>query len=237
MRRSWIVQSGKEVGFTLVEAAISLAIIGAAVAGIWLAASSVQRSVQLTTLGEQLHQIVDNVRGLYTNQRGMFVDNTQAQVNGAACGAANFNSRLSCLGVYPGDLITGVAGNDAYHAWDQTLAGGSVLVLPRDINYNVIGAAPGPDSFGVQMLNLPEDICTEMVVRHSVPDQKYDLKAVLFYDAGGTLTDDYVTASGPPDWTLGNTRTDQLPINPTQAVNACTGAGAVEFVFSLRGGG
>lgn len=237
MRRLQIFTNSHEAGLTLVEAAISLAVIGAAVAGIWVAAGSVQRSVQLTTLGEQLHQIVDNVRGLYTNQRGMFVDNTQAQVNGAACGAANFNSRLSCLGVYPTDMTAGGPGGDAFHAWDQTLAGGSVLVLPRDINYNVIGVAPGPDSFGVQLLNLPQDICTEMVVRHSTPDQKYDLKAVLFYDGGGALTDDYVTASNPPDWTLGGTRTDQLPVNPTQAVAACTGAGAVEFVFSLRGGG
>ncbi len=237
MRRLRIFTSGQPTGFTLIEAAISLAVIGLAVAGIWAAAGSVRRGVELTTLGEQLHQIVDNVRGLYTNQRGMFVDNTQAQVNGAACGAATFNSRLSCLGVYPVDMAQGGPGGDAFHVWDQTLAGGSVLVLPRDINYNVIGVAPGPDSFGVQLLNLPQDICTEMVVRHSVPDQKYDLKAVLFYDGGGTLTDDYVTASNPPDWTLGGTRTDQLPVNPTQAVAACTGAGAVEFVFSLRGGG
>lgn len=86
-------------GFTLIEAGIALAVIGLVVGGIWVAGNKAQTSVQVTTLAEQVHQIVDNLRGLYVSQRGIFTDNTQATVNGAACGAANFNSRLSCLGV------------------------------------------------------------------------------------------------------------------------------------------
>ncbi len=219
--------------FTLVEAGIGLAVIGLAVGAIWVGASHVQRAVAITTLGEQVHQIADNVRGLYVSKRGMFVDNTQANVNGVPCGAATFNSQLSCLGAYPADMAAGGPGGDAYHVWDQALAGGSVLVLPRDINYAVAGVAPGADSFGIQLLNLPVDVCTELVVRNSVPDQKDNLKAVLFYNAGA-LTTDYVTPSRPPDWTLGGTRTNILPLNPTQAVAACTGADAVEWVFALR---
>lgn len=229
-------------GFTLGEAGLVLGVIGLVVGGIWVAGSKVNQSVQITTLTEQVHQIVDNVRGLYvgvtvlTNgaNRGMFVDNTQANVNGAACGVATFNSRLSCLGVYPADM-TGGAGNDAYHVWDQALAGGSVLVLPRDINFAVAGtAATSAISFGVQLLNLPVDVCVQMVARQSTPDQSYALKAVLFFDAGGAMTANYVTSSRPPDWTLAGLRTTILPVTPTQAVAACTGAGAVEWVFDLR---
>ena len=106
-------------GFTLIEAGIALAVIGLVVGGIWVAASKAQTSVQVTTLAEQVHQIADNVRGLYISQRGMFTDNTQATVNGAACGAANFNARLSCLGGYPADMAAGGPGGDAFHAFDQ----------------------------------------------------------------------------------------------------------------------
>lgn len=221
-------------GFTLVEAGIALAVIGLVVGGIWVAASRTQTSVQVTTLAEQVHQIADNVRGLYVSQRGIYTDNTQATVNGAACGAANFNSRLSCLGAYPVDMAAGGAGGDAYHAFDQARAGGSVVIQPRDINFATPGVAPGGDSFGVQVWNTPLDVCIALASLHSTPDQKYNLRAVLFLDNAATVLTSYVTPSRPPDWTLGGTRVNILPVSPTQAVAACNGAAAIEWIFSLR---
>lgn len=221
-------------GFTLIEAGIALAVIGLVVGGIWVAASKAQTSVQVTTLAEQVHQIADNVRGLYISQRGIFTDNTQATVNGAACGAANFNARLSCLGGYPADMAAGGPGGDAFHAFDQARVGGSVVILPRDINFATPGLAPGGDSFGVQVWNVPLDVCIALASLHSTPDQKYNLRAVLFFDNAATLLSNYVTPSRPPDWTLGGTRVNILPITPTQAVAACTGAAAIEWIFALR---
>ncbi len=221
-------------GFTLIEAGIALAVIGLVVGGIWVAGNKAQTSVQVTTLAEQVHQIVDNLRGLYVSQRGIFTDNTQATVNGAACGAANFNSRLSCLGAYPADMAAGGPGGAAFHSFDQARAGGSVVILPRDINFGTPGVAPGGDSFGVQVWNVPLDVCITLTSQHSAPDQKYNLRAVLFLDNASTVLTNYVTASRPPDWTLGGTRANTLPITPTQAAAACNGAMAIEWIFSLR---
>lgn len=215
-------------GFSLIEAAIILGVIGLIVGAVWVVGSKVQRSTEITAAGDQLQIIVDNVRGLYLNQRQMTVDNTQAIVNGAACGAANFTSRLSCLGVFPAD-ITGGPGNPAFHTWDQATAGGSVVVTPRDINLNIAAA----ESFGVQFLNLPVDVCTEMASRYTTPDQAYNLKAVVFFAAGGGVQTVYATPSGVPDWTLGNTR-PTLPVPPPQAVTECETASAVEWIYGLR---
>lgn len=215
-------------GFSLIEAAIILGVIGLIVGAVWAVGSKVQRSTEITAAGQQLQIIVDNVRGLYLNQQQMTVDNTQATVNGAACGAANFTSRLSCLDVFPVDMTAG-AGNPAFHVWDRAVAGGSVVVRPRDINLNIVAA----DSFGVRFLNLPANVCTEMAARYSTPDQKYNLKAVVFLRVGGGVQRAYATPSGPPDWTIGGAR-PILPVTPTQASAECATASAVEWVFGLR---
>lgn len=215
-------------GFSLIEAAIILGVIGLIVGAVWVVGSKVQRSTEITAAGQQLQIIVDNVRGLYLNQQQMTVDNTQATVNGAACGAANFTSRLSCLGVFPDDM-TGGPGNPAYHVWDQATAGGSVVVRPRATNLTIVAS----DSFGVQFLNLPPDVCTEMASRYTTPDQKYNLKAVVFFGAGGGVQTAYATQSGLPDWTGGGAR-PPLPVTPVQAAAECNTAVAVEWIYRLR---
>jgi len=223
----------RQWGITLIEAAIVLGVIGTVSGGIWVVASRVQRSVEITKLGEQMHQIVDNVRGLYANRAQISTDNTQAIVNGAPCGAANFNSRLSCLGVYPLDMVEGgVPGNEAHHRWwDGTAANARVRVVVRTIFYT---NAPS-QFFSVRMRDLPADVCTEMVSRYSMPDQQYGLKAILFLDNFNNVIASYVTTSRPPDWVGAGAGRQTLPITPAQAsANCVAGLTAVEWIYGLR---
>lgn len=187
-----------------------------------------QRSAGINAVGDQLYQIADNVRGIYNSRQGIFTQNTAV----TGCGAANFNSRLSCQGAYPADM-TGGPGNFAFHAWDRTAANGSVQVEPVDNALdNSAAVGPGVTSFGVSFLNLPVDVCIELAARHTTPDERLKLKAVIFRDAGGAIDSSYTT----PDWGGANA----LPVTPTAAVAACRNAAGggnvatLEWVFMLR---
>lgn len=215
-------------GFTLIEAAITLGIAGLVVGAVWYGAARVQRSAAVNTAADQLYLIADNVRGIYNSRQGIFTDNTAA----GGCGAANFNSRLSCQGAYPVDM-TGGAGNFAFHAWDTAVANGSVQVEPVDNALdNSAAVAPGVTSFGISYLNLPIDVCIALAAQHTVPDDRLKLKAVIFRDNGGAIDSSHTT----PDWGGANA----LPVSPTAAVAACrnaAGAGntaTLEWVFMLR---
>ena len=215
-------------GFTLIETALVFGVMGLIVGGVWYAAASVHRHAAINTAADHLYQIVENVRGIYGSRPGIFTDNTAA----VGCGAANFNSRLSCQGAYPVDM-TGGPGNFAYHVWDLAAANGSVQVEPMDNALsNAAVAAPGVTSFGVSLLNLPVDVCVELAALHSVPDARLKLKAVIFRDNGGAISSSYTTT----DW--GGALS--LPVTPTAAVAACQNAAGVgnvatlEWVFMLR---
>lgn len=227
-RRGGIIMAKKRNGFTLMEVALVLGITGLVVGGVWYAAAKVQRSAAINAAADQLYQIVENLRAVYNSRPGIFTDNTAAP----ACGVANFNSRLSCQGVYPVD-ITGGAGNFAFHAWAQGVANGSVQIEPMDnLLNNAAAAAPGASSFGVRYINLPTDVCTVLAAQHSIPDERLRLKAMLFRDNGGAVSSSYTTL----DW--GGALT--LPVSPSAAAAACQNAAGVgntatlEWVFMLR---
>lgn len=223
-------RSPKRRGFSLLEVAIVVAIAGFVVSGLWFVASKVQRNVAINTATDQLYQIVENIRAIYISRPGIAVDGTAL----AGCGAANFHSRLSCQGAFPADMIQGGPGGFAFHGWDLATAGGSVLINPILIDFSA-PAASLSSSFGVQFLNLPVDVCTVMASQNSVPDQAQNLKAVLFRDNLGAITNSFSST----DWAAVN-GSPTLPVLPNLAAAACqnaAGGGAtatVEWVFMLR---
>ncbi len=223
-----------KLGMNMLEITIVLGVIGIVTSTVWTTAWRVQRSLEIEKLGQQMHQIVGNVRGLYTGRAQISTDNTQAIVNGAPCGAADFNSRLSCLGVYPLDMVEGgIPGNEAHHLWwDGTAINARVRVGVRNIFYI---NAPS-DFFSVRMRDLPADVCTEMMSHYSTPDQQYGLKAILFLDAANAVISSYVTTSRPPNWVAAGAGRQTLPITLTQASVDCRAAGltAVEWIYGLR---
>jgi hypothetical protein len=197
------------------------------VGSVWAVGAAARRSAAIQTATDQLNLTVNNIRGLYASQPDIRVNNTQAVVNGANCGTADFLSRLACLGAFPVDMMPNGLGTAPRH----TLNNGAVAVLPRDRNLNV--PAAGAVDFGVQFLGLPPELCTEMVIRTSVPDQLLGLRAVVFVDAGGGALNTYAMLGGTPDWSLGGTR-PALPVTPPQAVVECQAANGIEWIFSLR---
>lgn len=63
-----LIRRSSQRGFTLVELAIVLAIIGLVIAGIWTAAASVARRNRESKASQYLLEIVQNVRNLYAGQ-------------------------------------------------------------------------------------------------------------------------------------------------------------------------
>lgn len=198
-----------------------LGVAGMVVAGIMFAAGRVSRSTSINKAGEQLFEIVANVRGIYTSQRGIYHDNSPI----GGCNPADLTAKLSCQGAFPSDMIGGVPGTPPANDW------GAVVVEPMDKDLNTAAAAaPGETSFGVRYANLPVDVCIALASRISAPDQKMMLRAVLFGGPAGTA----YTAAGTV-WANGTS----LPVNPTQAVTECQNAAAgglvtLEWAFMLR---
>lgn len=91
-------------GFTLVELAIVLAIIGIVIAGIWAAAATVSRRNREAKATQYLLQIVQNVRSLYAKQQ----DNTDLTIQ-----------NLITAGAIPSEMVT--SPTTAVTPWDTAV--------------------------------------------------------------------------------------------------------------------
>jgi len=80
-------------GFSLIEAAIVLGIVGLVIGGIWVAASAVQTNLRESTASQGVLQIVQNVRNLYYGQ--------------SLTATADIDADLVSAGAIPGDLLQG----------------------------------------------------------------------------------------------------------------------------------
>ena len=122
-------------GFTLIEIAIVLTIVGLVIGGIWLAASTVYNNRKKTQLGQDAVQIVQNVRNLYAGQSA----STANSITTAAAITA---------GAIPSNLI--LAGN----ATATTAFGGGSLTTVT---------SPNANQFVITMSGIPQDACIEML--------------------------------------------------------------------------
>lgn len=91
-------------GFSLIEAAIVLGIVGLVIGGIWVAASAVQTNLRESTASQGVLQIVNNVRNLYYGQ--------------SLTATATITSDLVSAGAIPGDLLQGT---NARNPWNGSI--------------------------------------------------------------------------------------------------------------------
>jgi len=115
-------------GFSLVEAAIVLGIVGLVIGGIWVAASSVAANVKSNEATVMLNTIINNVYNMY---KGMPTPSSNTSLDAA----------LVAAGAVPANLVN-AAGNDIVNPW-----GG-------DVNVNIIANSP-PKYLRVWMYSVP----------------------------------------------------------------------------------
>jgi type II secretory pathway pseudopilin PulG len=132
------VSRRRQKGFSLVEAAIVLGIIGVVIGGIWVAAAAVQTNLREATASQGLLQIVQNVRGLYMGQ--------------AATATADITADLVTIQSIPADLLQGTA---ARTPWSTAI---TVLL---DNSSGIV------DRFSVAYAGIPRGSCAELVARNT----------------------------------------------------------------------
>lgn len=86
-------RSNQKKGFNLIEAAVVLAVVGAVIGGIWVAAATMYENYKVNKAVEDLALIVKDIQGLISIS------------NAAAIGNTNINSTLKEAMIYPKDWI------------------------------------------------------------------------------------------------------------------------------------
>jgi len=127
-------------GFTLIEIAIVLTIVGLIIGGIWLAASTVFSNNKTQALQKDVIQVIQNTKTLFAGQGSSAV----------TTGFTNANAATS--GVVPSDMVTPTAGVLVTPFSTQTAA--------SDVNFS----APTATTVGLQLLNIPSNACTQMLL-------------------------------------------------------------------------
>ncbi len=96
-------------GFTFVELAIVLGIVGLIIAGIWVAAASVSRKNKETKAAQQLSEIVQNVRSLYSAQVDTTGITTESMIFSGAIPAEMKKSDTEAINPWGGNVMVEVA--------------------------------------------------------------------------------------------------------------------------------
>lgn len=174
-------------GFTLIEIAIVLTIVGLVIGGIWLAASTVLNNNRIAEASRQVLQIVQNTKNLFTTQTG----------NAPAAGFTHVAGIAA--GVFPaGSVITQGAAQITKHPFSTgnvnsiTMAGvGNQVTL----NYGV-GAPPAATA-------LSQDACIAIATTVATPAnfQRYGIITVNGLNAAAAANVNAIIASCP----VGNT--------------------------------
>lgn len=151
-------------GFTLIEAAIVLAIIGLVAGGIWVAASSVYENLRTSRASEQLLAAVQQIRSLHATQ--------------GTIASGDVTVSLAQARVFPQDMFDSSTDTSPANPWQ-----GAVLV------YGVAaitgGLGPG---FWVIYNGLPQSSCIDMVARNTGQGRDTGMVGVNIAAAAVTTT-------------------------------------------------
>lgn len=141
------MQFRNQKGFTLIEIAIVLTIVGLVIGGIWLAASTVLNNNKKTETARQVVQIVQNVKNLFANQTG-------------ATPATGFTTPVAVqAGVFPPGMVSGTAAAPVIrHAFSTGTTSNVTLAAAASGNAVIL-------TVGVAGDGLPRDACVELLSR------------------------------------------------------------------------
>jgi prepilin-type N-terminal cleavage/methylation domain-containing protein len=96
----------KQRGFSLIEAAIVLAVVGLVLGGIWVAAAAMYENYKINKTVADLQLIVKNVQKLISFQDAESIGD-----------GVNISSTLSSAGIFPDDWISGSFVKNPFGQW------------------------------------------------------------------------------------------------------------------------
>lgn len=207
----------KRRGFTLMELAIVLAVMGAVTGGIWAASAAAYQHYKVSRGLEQLQQIVDNVRTHY---------NTASQL--PAQDFTTFTQTMAQADVFPAEIklspnVAPAACATCYfvNPWSagsggSVCGGGAVCLAASD--GSMFGGAAARYSFVVVLRDLPQDACITFASKLTAIWDDIGLRA-LGMDVANVVVPGTVFAAPP---------------NPTALAAACSGVALNHLYFMFR---
>ncbi len=163
------MQLRNQKGFTLIEIAIVLTIVGLVIGGIWLAASTVLNNNKKTEATRQVIQIVQNTKNLFANQTG-------------ASPATGFTQAIAISsGIFPAGMVVGT---NVRHPFATVTTSDSVTLTGATNTVTLVLGAAGAG------LEFPRDACIEVVSRVATLENfsRYGIASVnTTLNSGSTL--------------------------------------------------
>jgi type II secretory pathway pseudopilin PulG len=212
-------------GFSIIEMAIVLGIVGIVLASIWAYADWAFENARRQRLSEELLTVVNNVHALYSGQAGIGGGGDQISAvtptliqqnaipstmvrsgNGCTNGAAPFSCTDDPWG--PNGNITG--GTFGVCAWTAAPSG-----APAGTNCPAAGAIVS-QFFAIEISGLPQISCINVAPQNSSASGPVGLQDVLINGAS-------VIGAG-----------DVLPVPPAFAVAKCVASNTIDFVYRLQ---
>ena len=172
------MQLRNQRGFTLIEIAIVLTIVGLVIGGIWLAASTVLNNNKKSEAARQVIQIVQNTKNLFANQTG-------------ASPADGFNRATAVsAGVFPAGMVVG---GIVRHPFATSTTTDSVNIAGATNTVTLtLGASGATTAF-------PQDACIELVSRVATLEnfQRYGITSINGLTAASTLNATTISGACP----------------------------------------
>jgi hypothetical protein len=205
-------------GFTIAELAIIVGIIGGVLAALFATASIARYRLNINQGSDELQLTLNNVRNLYAGRNVAFNALNAARPLNPAPTPGDFgfyNPLMLQAQVFPREMIAnGVANN----VWNPSNAGGTAQVALAYPNAN------NPVQIVVRYTNLPTEVCTDLLMRNSMPGNQTGLTRIAINAPAAVYIQDPVT------------NTQQLPVTAVNAAAACDGAAnyTIDWYYNIR---
>ena len=198
----------RRLGFTLIELAIVLGILGALTGTIFATANSVQRQNMVNQASDELAEAALGIRGYYT---GIPVP------TGLAACPPDFTTLITNK-VYPKEMLATGAVNNPWNINSTTDTVKAAICK---------GAAT---EFVIRYIGISREACADMLVRNSLPG--HDTGLIEVDVADGTVASPTPAMIGKVSAVATAT---PLPITPVDAATACGAASStIDWYYNLN---
>ncbi|MDD3029271.1 MAG: type II secretion system protein [Alphaproteobacteria bacterium] len=218
------------LGFTLMEMAIVLGLIGAVLGAVWGASSHFREQSRASKTLQQVMQVVQNIRAYYVNAAGILVVNAQGK-HVACADNADITSTIATAQLLPAEMRNGANYISA--------SGGSFSVLCD--NENCVGDQL--TRFWITLTNLTPSACVKLLMGLPYKDSSLGVVKVFASTKSGECLNPVAWATSDNflvrcdknnDYGLCETGT---PTTLQHAIELCGNGGATSCVaweFKLR---